>query len=457
MDRIKWIKEQVGLKRAELETLKKLVTDEKRVRTEEETTNATNLRNEILALEAESKELEEDEKRAKDSKPSQEQRTAAAAAGNYGSEKAEKAEERDIRKIGAKYNLTRAVRMLDSIDPLDGVERELHEEARKESQESHEISYKGIGIPASLLRAEWEASEKRTAISQGTSDISPTVVGRYVESIRQNAVFSQVVPGSNILTGLTADFKIPIVGTQTTAWAAGENGAAADGGVNFASVTLSPYRLTSYATLSDKVLLQNGEIAMNVVMTDFGRAAAESIDDAIFATTSTTNAPPAIAAASGVATFTEAATYAAPSSTVNGTIYDDVLEALQVLANANTAKGALKYVGHTKLMTDLIKSPRVLSVSAGLDALQTGSPLRAVINGVPFYFTTSNTSSTTVSADFIAGDFNYQYIGMFGGLDMMIDPYTASKSAQKTLVLHRWIDAKTARGAGFVKATSLLS
>lgn len=457
MDRIKWIKEQVGLKRAELEALKKLVTDEKRVRTEEETANATTLRNEILALEAESKELEEDEKRNQANKATTEQRTAAAAAGNYGSEKSEKAEERDIRKIGAKYNLSRAVRMLDSIDPLDGVEKELHDEARKESQESHEIGYKGIGIPASLLRAEWDAAERRTAIDQATSAIAPTVVGRYVEAIRQNAVFSQVVPGANVLTGLTADFKIPTVGSQTTAWAAGENGAAADGGVNYASVTLTPKRLTSYALLSDKVLLQNGDIAMNVVMTDFGRAAANSYDAAIFATTSTTNAPPAIAATSGVATFTEAATWKAPSSTLNGSVYDDVLKALQTLANANAATGALNFVGHTKLLSDLIKSPRVISVLSGMESLQTGSPLRAVINGVPFYFTTSNTSNGTTSADFIAGDFNYQYIGMFGGLDLMIDPYTASKSAQKTLVLHRWIDAKTARGAGFVKATSLLS
>ena len=86
-----------------------------------------------------------------------------------------------------------------------------------------------------------------------------------------------------------------------------------------------------------------------------------------------------------------------------------------------------------------------------------GAPLRLTVNGIPMFLTTSNTSNGSTSADFIGGDFNFEYVGMFGGLDISVDPWTQNITAQKRIVLHRWIDASTIRGAAFVKSTTLLS
>jgi len=367
-------------------------------------------------------------------------------------------EETDILKLSAKYNLAKAIRMLTGAEEKGGVEEELSQEARKEAHTGGaNFGYKGMAIPAKVLRAEWKKAEKRTDIDQTNSGIQPTVVGAYVESIRQNAVFSQVIPSGNILEGLTGDFKIPSVGSQSVAWATAENSAAADGGANFGKDTLAPIRLTGFADISNRVLLQNGDQAMSIVMEDFGREVANKIDAALFSTANITNAIPSIAATSGVNTFTEAATYAAPSSTVNGSVYDDYLAALQELANNDTAKGALAFVGHTKLMSDLLKSPRVISTTPAAQDLMTGAPLAVSLNGVPFYLTTSNTSDGSTSADFIGGDFNFQYLGFFGGIDMTVDPYSSLLNDQQRIVIHRHLDASTIRGGAFVKSTTLLS
>jgi hypothetical protein len=192
-------------------------------------------------------------------------------------------------------------------------------------------------------------------------------------------------------------------------------------------------------------------------MADFGRETANRIDAALFSTADVTNAIPSIAGTAGVLTFTEAGAYAAPSATVNGTIYNDFLLALQTLANANSANGALSFVASTKLMSDLMKSPRVLSVSPGATNLMLGAPLRIDVNGVPIYLTTSNTSNGTTSADFVGGNFNFQYLGFFGGLDMSIDPYSVKLNDQQRIVIHRHVDSTAIRGAAFVKATSLLA
>ena len=71
-------------------------------------------------------------------------------------------------------------------------------------------------------------------------------------------------------------------------------GGAADGGANFGKDTLSPIRLTGYADVSNRVILQNGDAAINSLMIDFGREIANKIDQSIFATADVSNAPPSI-------------------------------------------------------------------------------------------------------------------------------------------------------------------
>ena len=99
---------------------------------------------------------------------------------------------------------------------LDGVEREMHEEAVNEARSAGR-SINGLGIPSFML-------ESRADISQGSSAIAPTNVLGYAEAMREASVFNNV--GARILSGLTANTNIPITGAQTVAWAA-ENGEAA--------------------------------------------------------------------------------------------------------------------------------------------------------------------------------------------------------------------------------------
>jgi len=460
MDKIKNLEESIAEQRAKILAIDKACEDEARTRSKEEKeawkaalSEIENLNEELRDFKA----LEAEKKEAAKEAAKEARKTAGAAAGGTGSSEPT-SEMRELLNQSKDFSLGAAVRSASNNGRVDGIAAEWAQEARNEAHlGGSNFGYKGqISIPGKVLRAEWLASEKRTDISQTTSAIQPTEVGAYVAAIRQEAVFSQVIPAQNILTGLTGDFKIPSVGSQSLAWAA-ENGSAADGGANFGKDTLAPVRLSGYSDVSNRVILQNGEQAFNMVMADFGRETANKIDAALFSTTDVTGAIPSIAATSGVNTFTEAATYAAPSSSVNGTVYDDYLEAIQTLANVDSAKGALRFVGSAKLMSDLIKSPQVVGVSGAVQGLEYGAPLKIMINNVPFYLTTSNTSNGTTSADFIGGDFNFQYVGMFGGLDVIVDNISSNLTDQTRIVVHRHLDASTIRGAAFVKSTTLLS
>ena len=311
---------------------------------------------------------------------------------------------------------------------LDGVEREMHEEAMNEARSAGR-SINGLGIPSFMLEA-------RADISQGTSAIAPTNVNAYADAMREASVFDKV--GANILTGLSANTTIPVTGTSTVAWE-GENDAAADGGTNFGKVELTPTRLAAYVNISKQLLLQNGAGAELAIIRDLGRAVGQKMDAALFTTAGVTGAPDSVGELA-TSTFTEAA-FADKVS-----IFSDFVSAEQKLAEVGGLEGNLAYVASPKLMSQLKQSAQVAAVSAGFQG--------NVINGYPSYFTNGCTSAAG-SGDFYFGDFSKLYIGMFGGLDIMVDPYSAAKNGQTQLVLNQYMDWGVSDGAGFVKATSL--
>jgi hypothetical protein len=87
-------------------------------------------------------------------------------------------------------------------------------------------------------------------------------------------------------------------------------------------------------------------------MREFGLAAAETIDKALFSTTSVSNSPGSIAATSGVLTFTEAASYDADASVVS-----DFLAAIKKKASSSGVNGRHAFVASPELLADVMRKP----------------------------------------------------------------------------------------------------
>ena len=351
----------------------------------------------------------------------------AEIASNVGSASVQKTS--DIKEV-RDYSVFKAISGMMN-NNLDGVEKEMHNQAVNEARAAG-FSVNGLGIPSFMLEA-------RADVTQGGSAIAPTNVLGYAEAMREASVFNNV--GARILTGLTANTNIPVTGTSTVAWAA-ENGAAADGGAEFTKVELSPVRLAATVDISKQLLLQNGG-AEAAIMADLGRAVAGKIDQAIFNDTTITGAPASISATSGVNTFTEAAFSDGVS------VISDLVTAEQVLASANGLEGNLGYVCSPELLAQIKRGVQVAAVSAGLDGM--------LVNGYPIKFTNGCGKSAGVSGDFVYGDFSKLIVGLFGGVDIMVDPYTQAANGQTRLVVNNYVDFGVTQGAGFVKGTSLVA
>jgi len=316
---------------------------------------------------------------------------------------------------------------------LDGVEREMHEEAVNEARSAGR-SINGLGIPSFML-------ESRADVTQGGSAIAPTNVLGFADAMREASVFDKV--GANILTGLSANTTIPVTGASSVEWE-GEVADANDGGAQFGKVELTPTRLASYVNISKQLLIQNGAAAEQAIIRDLGRATAQKMDEAIFKTAGA-------AAAAAPLSLGELATSTISQASFSdlASIMLDFVNAEAKIAEVGGLQGNLAYVAHPALMAQLKQSAQVAAVNAGMQG--------ALINGYPAYFTNGCTKSAGVSADFFFGDFSKLYMGMFGGLDIMVDPYTEAVNGQTKLVLNQYMDWGVSDGAGFVKATSLLA
>jgi HK97 family phage major capsid protein len=315
---------------------------------------------------------------------------------------------------------------------LDGIEKEMHEEAVNEARSAGR-SINGLGIPSFLM-------ESRANVTQGTSAIAPTAVLAYADAMREASVFDKV--GANILTGLSANTTIPVTGASTVEWE-GEVAAANDGGTNFGKVELTPTRLAAYVNISKQLLLQNGAGAEQAIIRDLGRAVGQKMDAAIFSTANVAGAPASLGTLT-TGSITEQTPYL-----LNSSIYTDLVQAEKALAEAGGLEGNLSYVCSPALMADIKQAAQVAGVSAGFQG--------GIVNGYKTFFTNGCTKNGTTSADFFFGDFSKLYVGMFGGLDIMVDPYSEAKNGQTQLVLNQYMDWGVSNGAGFVKAVSLTS
>jgi len=322
------------------------------------------------------------------------------------------------------WSLFKAVNEIRNGGQLTGLEAELHQEAEGEARKG----LQGIGLPSFM-------TEKR-AIDQATSAIAPTAVGAYVDSLQASGLYSRV--GLNDLGTVAADTVLPIAGGSTVGWDT-EVEAATDGGANFGKVTLTPKRLSGYANLSNVILAQNGTAAEASVMNDLGRNMAVQIDAAMFGSTSVTNAPAAIAATTGVLTFTEAA---------SADLSSDMLEAIQTIADSHGLDGNLAFVNSWELYSGLKTAAQVASVyPAYVDDKLMG------YNG---YFSAGPANIAGTSGDGIFGDFSRVYMCAFGPSNILVDPYTRATNNEVRLVMNNHMDWGVASGASFVKYTSLV-
>jgi len=395
------------------EEILKLSDNEQREFTELETTEFDTLSRDIAAI---NKSIQIEQKK--------EEARAQIALNKMNNGQARKSEE---QKVTEKFSFLRVLNQLAEgvrPDQLEGAEGEVHQEAKREARESGKF-LSGFGMPAFMMRAQ----DAATAATAGNL-IATSLDSTLIPALRPKTVLAQL--GAMTMSGLVGNLDLPAGDGIASATWEGETDAMANTDPTTRLVSLRPNRLAAVTTLSKQLLMQSSFSAEQWVRSELENAVARAVDSAGIQGNS--GEIDGILGTSGVSdiTFGGAVTRAKLINLITKVAVENAdVENMGFLMNP-IIKGELQ-----NLETDS---------GSGLFVMDKANELFGYKVGISTLVPT-NISSTKTAVIF--GNFRDLVIANWGGLDIIVNPYSLDTTSQVRITINSFWDIKLKQPKSF--------
>ena len=338
---------------------------------------------------------------------------------------ASNSEQREVERVHGAFSLSRAIAQVSNGRNLEGAEAEWAQEATREAR-SQGLQLAGqIAIPSIALRDLGDADEHSATTGSGTGFV-PTSVPAAIEALRAPTVIEQL--GTTVIRNATGNLQFPRVSVKASGTGEGEADANAASGLTLDSVTMNPERVSAKSTYTKQLILQGTPDVDRLIANDLSAAMNAYIDDRAFdiilADTDVDDQ-----STGGANTDMTAALAVAMESAV--------LAAGGNLAGARYAMSPTAY--------KLAKNVAQVSAVTALYDLASNT-----FNGYPATATPYLVDAAGPLGQMVFGNFSQGLIlAYFGGLDLLVDPYSAAGNAQITLHVNRFFDVAIRQPGAF--------
>jgi HK97 family phage major capsid protein len=267
----------------------------------------------------------------------------------------------------------------------------------------------------------------RAGLDSGTStkgtELKFIQPGSFIDMLRNRARVLQL--GATILAGLDAPVTFPVQnGAGTATWMAENSGSdVSDSNLTLTTRTLTAKTLMSSTSFSRQLLRQAVIDVENLVRSDLAAIHAIALDLAAIAGTGASNQPQGVLTNTSVGVYTLGTNGAAPT-------YAGAIGLEFTVENANATVGPMGYLTTPGIKATL-KNTAVLTNTAGLPVWTGGQ--EGTVNGYPAYSSKQVPSnltkgtSTTICSAILFGVWSQLYIGEWGALEIITDPYRLKK------------------------------
>lgn len=264
------------------------------------------------------------------------------------------------------------------------------------------------------------------------------------------AELSVMQMGATMLTDLQGNIAIPrATGGATTYWV-GENTAPTESQQAFDQVALTPKTVGAFVDYSRRLLLQSSVSVEAFVRMDVARQIALGIDLGALNGSGTSNQPRGVLQTSGIGSVAGGTNGLAPT-------WDHIVQLESAVANANAPGGSRGYLTNTKVRGQLKRTQKFTGTN-GVEVWQggelNGAPAR-VSNQVPSNLTKG--TSVGVCSAIAYGNWRDLLIGMWGGLDILMDPYTGGAAGTRRLVALQDVDVSVRYPVSFAAMLDALT
>jgi hypothetical protein len=342
-------------------------------------------------------------------------------------------EQREVERVNGSFSLSRAVAAVANGRSLEGAEAEWASEASKEAR-SQGLQMAGqISIPSIALRT---ADDFQATTGEAGAGFVPTVVPAAIEALRAPTVVEGL--GTTVIRNATGNLQFPRVSTKAAGTIETEVSADAASGLDMDQLTLSPQRVAANTKYSKQLILQGGTEIDNLISNELAAAMNAFVDDYAF---------DAIMASTAVNRVVTA---------------DDALDA----AIVNAMETAVLADGGNLAGSAYVMSPKAYALSkilaqvASVNALWENGQFN-MYRGVATPYLVNSTldaavGGSTVGGNMIFGNFAQGGIlAYFGGIDLLVDPYSDAGTAQIALHVNRFFDFDLRQPQALATATKL--
>lgn len=327
------------------------------------------------------------------------------------------------------FSLVRAIHAL--ANPTDRAAQEaaaFEFEASAAAARAYGVTAQGLMVPAEVL-GNWKRDlSVGTASAGGNLVATDLLANEFIDVLRNSS--SVMAAGARMLNGLVGNIAIPKkTAASAAAWISSEGGAASESDPTFGQVTLSPKTLGAYTDMTRRLILQATPSIEALVREDLAMAIALKIDAGALEGAGTSGAPTGILSTSGV---NKPSSFAAAVPT-----FAEVVALETAVAQDNALAGNLAYITDAGTFGGL--KTKAKDSGSGLFVAEGG-----MVNGYRCIV-----SNQATAGNVYFGNWAECLIGMWGGLDITVDPYTASTTGTVRIVALQSVDVAVRHAESF--------
>lgn len=330
-----------------------------------------------------------------------------------------------------------------------------------------DVLARGIAVPqgAAASAARMLASSRSAGLTRdltvgsaaggGNTVATELFATSFIELLRNAMILDKL--GITWLRDLNGNVVIPSqTGTAQGYWVA-ESGAPTESQASVGQVPLTPKTVGAFTDYSRRLLLQSSLDVEAFVRADIAAVIGLMIQDGALNGTGSSNQPTGLFNIAGLGSVAMGTNGGAPT-------YDMFVDMETAVANANADIGRLAYLTNTKVRGKSRKTQEFSGTNG--KALWTSMPGQRgvgevlgyeafVSNTVPSNLTKGTSSGNCSAAAF--GNWADMIIGMWGGLDIMLDPYTGATSGTRRIVALQDVDVNVRNVASFATCKDILT
>lgn len=319
---------------------------------------------------------------------------------------------------------------------VEGLVKEMDQEARMENPSQN---FKGVAIPYSAL-------ETRAVNTALTANSQPVDVRSFVDDMFAASVL--IPGGANMYTGISASQKIPIIAGVTSAFIA-EN--AADNAPAVAAGTvgggqLNPNTIVAATNVSNAALTQNASVEA-AFRRNFATAIMSQFEKNLLNIADVTGPTSIFLDATATST-----TWAADSALAGVQAMFNKMISQDNDVNKASIKLLLNGNAYADLMTQISGQ-----AGSGINAGNINLVDKKVLN-IPYSISSNvGNGANDTRARALMLDMEKVHLAMFGGLDMLVDPYSQVLQGGTRLVLTTLLDGLIAQSSNKEAATKIIA